>query len=124
MAIRSVSNIDNLTDEILKALRMYSYEVTEKVEDIKEEVANNTVEQLKQTSPKNTGKYAKSWKVTKQGTKYIVHVKAPHYRLTHLLEKGHAKTGGGRVGPRIHIAPAEQRAIQQYLEKVERALEQ
>ena len=124
MAVNSVSNIDNLTNEILRALRLYSNEVTEKVEDIKKEVATELVTQLKQTSPKDTGEYAKSWKVTKQGTKYIVHVKAPHYRLTHLLEKGHAKTGGGRVGARVHIAPAEQRAIQQYLDKVERVLEQ
>ena len=124
MAIRSVSNIDSLADEIFKALRMYNVDVKEKVKDITDEVSADLVQQLKQTSPKDTGDYAKSWMRTKKGTKYIIHVRAPHYRLTHLLEKGHAKTGGGRVGARVHIAPAEQRAIQRYLDKVERVLEQ
>ena len=79
-------------------------------EDIKEEVAEDTVSNLKQTSPKKTGKYAKSWKVTKKGTKYIVHAKPPYHRLTHLLERGHAKVNGGRVPGKVHIAPAEEKA--------------
>ena len=119
-----MTSINNVTNEILRALRLYTNEVADKVEDIKQEVAEDTVSNLKQTSPKKTGKYAKSWKVTKQGTKYIVHAKAPYYRLTHLLERGHAKVNGGRVPGKVHIAPAEEKAIRDYLEKVERELRQ
>ena len=61
--------------------------------------------QLKATSPKRTGKYAKSWTKKKRGRKIIVHNK--EYQLTQLLEKGHAKRGGGRVAARVHIAPVE-----------------
>ena len=119
-----MTSINNVTNEILRALQLYSNDVAEKVEDIKKEVSIDLVNNLKQTSPKDTGDYAKSWTKTKKGTKYIIHVKAPHYRLTHLLEKGHAKVNGGRVAARVHIRPAEERAIRDYLEKVERELGQ
>jgi hypothetical protein len=55
--------------------------------------------ELKEKSPKRTGKYAKGWRSTVRkesavGAEVVVHNKI--YRLTHLLEKGHAKRGGGK----------------------------
>ena len=120
-------SIDQLAAEIAKGLAEYSQDVVEKVNVSSEAVGKAAVKQLKQTSPKRHGKYAKSWTMKTepevgQPHKRIVHVKAPHYRLTHLLEHGHAKVGGGRVEGRPHIRPAEEMVIQEFMSEVEEAI--
>jgi hypothetical protein len=118
-------NIDDLSAQIIQELQRYTNLVTEEVEVAKKEVADQTVKELKTAgSFKNmTGRYRKGWRVKKQGNKLIVHNKTD-YQLTHLLEKGHAKVGGGRVRAYPHIGPAEQRAINEYLQRVEEAIRQ
>jgi len=120
--------IDQLATEIAKGLAEYSQDVVEKVNVSSEKVGKAAVKKLKQTSPKKTGEYAKSWTMKTepdvgQPHKRIVHVKAPHYRLAHLLEYGHAKVGGGRVEGRPHIRPAEEMVIQEFMAEVEEAIE-
>ena len=44
------------------------------------------------------------------------------YQLTHLLENGHAKRGGGRVRAFPHIAPAETAGTEQLVKDIERDL--
>ncbi len=119
--------IDQLAAEIAKGLADYSQDVVEKVNVSSEKVGKAAVKKLKQTSPKKTGKYAKSWtmsteKAIGQPDLRIIHVKAPHYRLAHLLEYGHAKVGGGRVEGRPHIRPAEEMVIQEFVAEVEEAI--
>ena len=77
-------------------------------------------------APVDTGAYRKSWRVSKEketatSLSMVVHSEK-HYRLTHLLEKGHAKRGGGRVAAQVHIAPAESNAEKMIVEKIERRL--
>ena len=121
------TSVDRLAAEIAKGLAEYSQDVVEKVNVSSEAVGKAAVKQLKQTSPKRHGDYAKSWtmkteKVIGQPHTRIIHAKAPHYRLTHLLEHGHAKVGGGRVEGRPHIRPAEEQVIKDFVQEVEEAI--
>lgn len=124
-------NIDQLAAEIAEGLADYSQDVVEKVNVSSEKVGKAAIKQLKKTSPRRPppvgGKYAKSWAMKTepevgQPHKRIIHVKAPHYRLAHLLEYGHAKVGGGRVDGIPHIRPAEEMVIQEFMSEVEEAI--
>lgn len=50
------------------------------------------------------------------------YVKAPHYRLSHLLERGHATRSGGRTIAYNFISKAEQAAVKQFTKDVEEAV--
>ena len=122
----SIVRIDDLADEVMKGLKDYA---SIAIDDLKAAIKNagETVkDEIEKTAPKKTGKYRQSWAVkktneTSDSIKVVVHSKT-RYRLTHLLENGHAKRGGGRVAARPHIAPAEKKAEDQLLREVERKL--
>lgn len=115
----------SIEKELEKILGDYTEQVGEKTDQILKKVARDTVKELKSSSPKDKGDYAKSWAVksVKSGrlTSYVVHNKK-HYQLTHLLEKGHAKRNGGRVSARVHIKPAETNGIKEAIERLEAEL--
>ncbi|KOS30610.1 prophage pi2 protein 37 [Bacillus anthracis] len=118
-----MSSIDSLASDIARELQRYGNVVEEDLEVAKEEVATNLVSDLKENSPKNTGKYGKGWRKKKDGSGFIVY-NALKPQLTHLLEKGHAQVNGGRVAAKVHIAPAEEKAVNEFFERVERAIQQ
>lgn len=114
--------IDALGAEIAKLMEGYASEVAAETKAEAKAVAKEAVKELKQTSPEGPGSrkghYKDGWasKVERENA-VSINIKVYNRKkpgLTHLLEKGHAKRGGGRVSGIPHIAPAEQRAAEDY----------
>lgn len=117
---------DDISVEINKILSDYSDRAVKAVEMAEKSAAQFTGRQLKSTSPRKTGKYASGWAAKKIGSGksggYIVYNRKPG--LTHLLENGHAKRGGGRVSGKKHIQPAERAGIEHFEREVMSKLEE
>lgn len=118
--------IDQLADTVMKGLQEYKDLATEDLKKDVQKAAKTVQDQIKNTAPKKTGRYARSWtskktKETSDSIEYTVHSKN-RYQLTHLLENGHAKRGGGRVRAIPHIAPAETAGAEQLVSDIERDL--
>ena len=106
--------VSDLAQAVAQELADYSQDVTDGVKKEVKQVAKDVVTELKQTSPRNSGDYAKGWKSRVEYESpedirvRVYNSKKP--QLTHLLENGHAKQNGGRINGIPHIGPAEQRA--------------
>ena len=118
--------IDQLASEVMKGLEEYAELTTEVVKKEVQETGKVVKQQIESTAPRKSGRYAKSWAVkktaeTSNSLEVTVHSRN-RYMLTHLLENGHAKRGGGRVRAIPHIAPAEELGIRELEDRIERAL--
>ena len=106
-----MTSIDDMTKEIMKGLQEYSELADDEMKKAVRKTATSVKKEISANAPHDTGTYAKSWtsskvKETSHNLQMTVHSRN-RYRLAHLLEKGHAKRGGGRVEGHPHIAPAE-----------------
>lgn len=114
--------VNQIQNEIARQLTLYTAAIERNIEDIKEEVSDDTVALLKQNSPKHTGAYAKGWTKKAVGKNIVVHNKT-NPGLTHLLERGHVNKDGGRTQAEPHIKPIEERAISAFTDKLIRRIE-
>lgn len=119
-------SIDQMADEIARQLAAWNDGVAADTREAVKEAAKQCRDEIREASPVLTGHYKKGWTdvVSYEGQDDIritVHNKTD-YQLTHLLEYGHAKRGGGRVEGKTHIAPAEQHAIETLGKKIEAAV--
>ena len=117
--------IEDLSKEIMKGLNEYRDMASDTIKTAVKHAGSSTKKEIEKTAPKDSGKYAKSWKIKKtketaNSLEVVVH--SSLYQLPHLLEFGHAKRGGGRVAGRAHIAPAEQHGIEMLEQEIERCL--
>ena len=121
-----MTSIDAMADEIMKGLTEYADLADTAMKKAVRKTAKSVKDEISANAPKRTGTYAKSWsskkiKENSHSLEMTVHSKN-RYRLAHLLEKGHAKRGGGRVSGRPHIAPAEENGVKMLEKLIEEAL--
>ncbi len=116
-----------LDDAIKEILSDVSEDIREEVNTAAKKAAKKAVKELKSSSPKDKGDYAKSWGVKEEGNsitgskKYIVHNKK-YYRLTHLLEHGHVNRDGSRARAFPHIAKVNDEVCEEFVKDVEKAI--
>ena len=119
-------SIDGLADAVNQAME----EFRERTEDVVSEAVTKVSKEAKQIaksgSPTKTGGYAKGWATKKtkdaKGQTEITVYNRRKPGLTHLLEKGHAKRGGGRTKAYVHIAPAESYAVEALENEIKRGV--
>lgn len=121
--------ISDMEQVIMDALDQYADKAAEAISEALPEVGKSAVADLKATSPKRTGDYARSWKCdmkesrgSKRKNKLVVYNK-DHYRIAHLLENGHANRNGGRTEGIPHVKPAQDKAEREAIEKITQKLE-
>ena len=117
---------EDLGDAIMEALEEYKDLAASELKEAVADAAKGVRDQIKDTAPRKTGKYAKSWrdrktKETADSVEYTVYSPS-RYRIAHLLENGHATRNGGRVAGRPHIKPAEEEGERKLMADIQRRL--
>lgn len=119
-----------------RVLTIYNEELNEKLREITTESMKKLVKETKANAPigKRNGQYKKNITADYSGVKAsarglrgqnihaIWHVKAPDYRLTHLLVKGHATKDGGRTAADPFLQNAIDQVLPEYEQKVQEAI--
>ncbi len=119
-------SINQLDEAIKKELKLYSKDVTEKINKSAYETTKILVNTTKTTAPVGNRKkhYRDSITMKKLATtssgsvSYLWYVKGSDYRLSHLLNNGHALHYGGRVAGTHFITKAEETAVKEFEESV------
>lgn len=108
----------DLEKELSQILIDYTNELDEDVKKAAQEAADETVDLLKSTSPKDRPEYYKGWGRNTRKSGVVVRNK-DYPGLTHILEKGHVTRSGSRVEGQPHIKPAEEFAKKRFNELIE-----
>lgn len=131
MASNRTTTIDGLSDAIMDVLNEYDQEVNNLTPRAVRKVATRCRKDIQSAAAAkfNGSGYQSSWvtKVTNKSARdYAITVYSKKPGLPHLLEKGHIKVAHGhvlgRTPGRVHIKPAELKAIADIEKEIRRAL--
>jgi len=121
-------SVEEFAAQLGLELDFYSQEVTDEVKKAVDTVAKEVNETIREhvTFKERSGDYVKAFRTKKtyeDRSKKVDtwYVKDPEYRLTHLLENGHALPQGGRADAFPHIKYGQELAEKRMLELSEEA---
>lgn len=122
----SNTKIEDMASEVARIFTEYAKATDETVQKAVNQTSKDTAALLQQNSPKDRGEYAANWKYGPDTRKRSKNAKVvynkKYYRLTHLLENGHAKRGGGHTKAQPHIGPAADKAEQELLKLIKEGI--
>lgn len=111
-----------------KLMDNYHEDVLDKVDAASEKAVKSLVKKTKATAPVGDRRSFKKNIASKRVEKtlnssvYAWYVKAPDYRLTHLLVHGHAKVNGGRTRADPFLENALEEVLPEYEKEVKEAI--
>nr|DAJ21717.1 MAG TPA: putative tail component [Myoviridae sp. ctLGX4] len=121
---------ESLANAINSELKLYSKDLTERINNVGLISVKDLVRKTRATAPR--GQRAKHYyrsisfdtrKRNATGSKiYTWYVKAPEYRLTHLLVNGHQTRSGGRTKANPFLQNALNEVLPEYEKKIEEAV--
>lgn len=126
-SVSSSIQIKDLDTAISQTLTAYHQDVNEAIDAAGAAAVKALVKRTRATAPVDRGAFKRSiasklLRKDLNGSTYVWFVKAPNYRLTHLLVHGHAKRDGGRTRPDPFLKNALEEVLPEYQKNVEEAL--
>ena len=122
-------SVDRLSEAISKELTIYGQNVIDGIKIQAKKSMDQLVKDTKSTAPvgKRQKHYRDSIKFKKvsendRSVSYLWYVEGSDYRLSHLLENGHALRNGGRVEGTHFIKNASDPILEQYLQAIEEVI--
>ena len=122
-------SIDNLSEAISRELTIYGTNVIEGVKKEAKKSMDQLVKDTRATAPVGRRKKhykssikSKKTRETDREIEYTWFVDGSNYRLSHLLENGHATRNGGRVPGTHFIKNASDPILEDYTKAVEEVI--
>lgn len=126
----SAIKVGELAEAIADSLTIYGDDVTRQIKKLTQKKMNELVRLTKKTAPvgKRKSHYKDAITSRKENESYrsvtyLWYVKAPEYRLSHLLEHGHATRNGGRTKAFGFIGKANDKIQKEYEKEVEEVID-